>query len=575
MAISNSAPIRFTPRGIVDAYDATDVFDGACRTLSNLVFDPSNPEIVIPRPGVGNPLTNFAQYSNYYYTGAWGFVSVHIVVGNWVYGMIASTTTQGMDEPFAYNLQTGKFSPISGITAGNKEGRPNSPSLNGAWIPPVMSIIGTKIIITHPGYTGVGSNFFGALDISNPLFPKYTTQNTSTYPLPTVPTGVANLNNRAYFICGNVVYYSDVLSPLSMTNAGQALTLGDTNPVTALSGLPVQTTTAGVIGALICFKSTQIWQVTGDAAVTGSLALNFLSLNIGTTSPRSVVPSPLGTFFAGPDSAYVVTPNGSVVPLTGQLGATSLPYLRQPFGNVQVPSRVCAAYAGNIYRICIPTIIDGVQMTGDYWFDTRRMKWTGPHTFLYDCVSSAGNYFILSSALNVNALFSSNIYPNPLTQYADNGNPFNVNMISASFPKLNDMEMKQVIESTIELEATSVSTAFTFTAYNDEGSKIGTITDIPSFKGKASYTGIGQTGVTNSAVWGTNLWGDGSRWGGITGTLPGGTSGNTVMPTTYSLFWPAPLVFNKIVIQVSTLADHGIAFGTFYSRFQKTGYLLQ
>ena len=35
-------PVRYTPRGLVDALDATDKFPGASTALTNLVFDQSN-----------------------------------------------------------------------------------------------------------------------------------------------------------------------------------------------------------------------------------------------------------------------------------------------------------------------------------------------------------------------------------------------------------------------------------------------------------------------------------------------------------------------------------------------------
>ena len=44
-------PIRFFPAGLVDAFDATEKFPGACIELSNMVFDQSNPEIAVARPG--------------------------------------------------------------------------------------------------------------------------------------------------------------------------------------------------------------------------------------------------------------------------------------------------------------------------------------------------------------------------------------------------------------------------------------------------------------------------------------------------------------------------------------------
>jgi hypothetical protein len=543
MAIADSNPVRFTPRGLADAYDSTDVFPGACRKLANLVFDQSNPEIVVARPGVGSAISSFAGFTTP------GFVSVQLTIGQYIFGMVATGLTAGKDQPFCYNIQSGSFITISGVTAGNSEGRPTSPSQTGAWTPPTIASIGSKLIITHPGYSGTGSNFFGVIDISNPLAPAYSTMNTTSHGLPSVPTAVANLNNRAYFACGNVAYYSDSLNPTVMTNAGQALTLGDTSPITALSGLPVQTTSAGVIAALIAFKSTQIWQITGDSAITGSLSLNYLSLNIGSACPRSIVPSPLGTFFAGPDSAYLVNAYGAVMPVTYQDGYGAAPDIRQPFGNITEPTRVAAAFAGNIYRICIPTIVDGVAGTYDYWFDTRKKRWNGPHSFVYDCASSAGNYFIVSGYGSGAKLFSSMVYPTASTTYKDNGASYNVELKSAQFPKTQDMMMKQVVESTIELSSIGAATTYAITAYNDKGNYI---------------NGTNVTTTPTGNLWGNNTWGDGSTW-----------QTSTISPRTYQVNWTIPLVFNKLAIDVLAPASTAIAIGTFFARYQNTGYLLQ
>ena len=541
MAIPQTLPLRFTPRGLVDAFDATDVFPGACRTLANLVFDQSNPEIVIARPGLGPALTSFAGFTSP------GFVSLQVTIGTRVYGMVATGLTAGVDQPFCYDLATSAFVTVTGCTAGNAEGRPTSPATTGAWNPPSLAVIGDNIIITHPGYAGTAGKFFGVITISTMA---YTTANTATNLLPSVPTFVANLNNRAYFACGNVAYYSDVLVPTTMTNAGQSLTLGDTTPILGLSGLPVQTTTAGVVSALLAFKRTQIWQITGDAAITGSLALNYLSLNIGCLSPRSIVPTPMGTFFAGPDACYLISPYGAVMPVTNQLGSMgSTPDIRQPFGYVTEPSRAAAAFAGNIYRICIPTIVDGVAGTYDYWFDSRKMRWNGPHSFVYDCASSAGTYFILSGYGALNKLFSSYTYPITSTVYTDNGAAFNVDMHSSMFPKKDEMAMKSVIESTIELSSSGGSVAYGVSTFDDKG----------AFITSASVTTAGIGGV-----WGMFIWGDGTLWGSALNR-----------PRTYQINWPIPVVFNKLAIEISTPAASAIAIGTFYARAQKLGYLLQ
>ena len=545
MPIPQSTPVRFTPRGLADAFDATDVFPGACRKLSNLVFDPSNPEIVIARPGVGTPLTSFAGFSSP------GFISLQVTVGTRVYGMVATQLTPGFDQPFCYDLTTSSFITISGVTAGNAEGRPATPATTGDWIPPTLAVVGVKVIITHPGYAGTAGKFFGVIDITNPAAPAYSTANTATNLLPSVPTSVANFNNRAYFACGNVVYYSDVLVPTTITNAGQAITMGDSTAIIGQSGLPVQTTSGGVISALLVFKSNQIWQITGDAAVTGSLSTNYLSLNIGCSAARSIVSAPMGVIFAGPDTAYLVTPIGSIIPVANQLGLpNATPDLRTPFGYVTTPSRVAAAFAGTIYRICIPTIVDGIPGTYDYWFDTRRLRWTGPHTFVYDCASSAGTYFILSGYATANAIFRNDPYPRTVsTSYTDNGVAYNVDMLSSDFPKRDEMAMKQVVESTIELSSSGASVAYSVQAFNGMGDVLGLAT---------------VTTPVTGGLWGSNLWGDGTKWASALN-----------QPRTYLLAWPNTLVFNKMALEVRAVAATNVAIGTFYARTQQTGYTLQ
>jgi len=541
MPIEQSQPVRFTPRGLADAFDATDVFAGACRKLTNLVFDQSNPEIVIPRPGV-LALTSFAGFTTP------GFVSLHVTIGQYVYGMVATGLTAGKDQPFCYDLKAGAFITVSGCTAGNAENRPTSPATSGDWVPPTLAVIGAKVIITHPGYSGAAGVFFGVIDVSNPAAPSYTTANTATNLLPTVPTGVANLNNRAYFICGNRIYYSDVLVPTNMAGAGQSLTLGDPSVILALSGLPVTTSSGGVISALLAFKGTQIWQINGDAASTSNpIQLNYLSLNIGCASPRTITPTPSGTFFVGPDACYKIDYNGLVEVVAN--GDAGTPDIRQPFGYITTPTRASASFAGNIYRVCVQTIIDGVAGTFDYWFDKRKQRWNGPHTFTYDCASSVGTYFILSSAASPAKLFSSAGFPSTSSLYTDDGTVYNIDMLSATYPKTDEMAMKQMVESTIELSSVGVGASYGITASDDKGNYL-------------SSTNVQSDQV--GTVWGSNTWGDGSRW----------QTGSLSRPRTYSLAWPFPLVFNKFALEVSSPAAKGQSIGTFYGRFQKLNYTL-
>ncbi len=509
-------PVRFTPRGLVDAFDATDKFPGACVSLSNLVFDQSNPEIMVSRPGVGNPVTSFAGFASP------GFVSVHITVGSVTYGMIASAKNAGKDEPFAWDNAAAAFIPITGITNVNS---PTSPATSGAWVPPTMSSIGSKIIVTHPGFPG-GATKFGVFDLTVPATPAWSSTDTAGNALPSVPTAVSNFNNRAYYACGNTVAFSDVLDPLTRTSGTQALTIGDQANVTALSGLPIQTTSSGVIAALIIWKAFQTWQVTGDAAAPSTLALNFMSLTVGTPSPRSISQSPLGIYFASNGGPYIIDQFGILRPHTFDL-KQSEPDIQAPWNNATTPSRIAAGYSGTIYRICMDTIILGAAVTNDYWFDEHRRRWTGPHSFVYDCASQYGKGFILSSAAVPGKLFFSEITPSITSTYLDNGAAIMCTEKSSTFPKTGHMVGKQVVESTQELASAGSVASFAITALDDQGNSLDS-TGVPILP-------LGS--LWGSAIWGAFSW-----------------ASSVNIPRVYTVPWTRPLVFKKMAILITATA---------------------
>ena len=123
MANIKEYPINFTPKGLSDSIDLTLSFQGACRSLQNLIFDQSNPEQVVARPGVGTAITSFASFT------APTFITVMIGIGSYIYGMVSSGRNAGYDEPFCYLIGTG-FITISGVTSGNV---PVSPLTTGDW----------------------------------------------------------------------------------------------------------------------------------------------------------------------------------------------------------------------------------------------------------------------------------------------------------------------------------------------------------------------------------------------------------------------------------------------------------
>lgn len=514
MSLPRSSPVRFTPKGLSDACDATDVFPGACKELVNLVFDQANPELLAVRPGVGTGVTIGGT-----------FISVHIVLGTLVFGMASNLSFAGFDAPFCYDTIAGVLVPITGVTVSNI---PLVTTTTGKWTPPTMAVVGNYLIVTHPGFYGV-ANVFGYFNLTTVA---WGAGNLGSFPLPGIPTAVANYNNRAYFSYREKLFYSDSLSPLTCLAAGQTLTLGDSTAITALSGLPIQTTSSGIIGALVVFKASSIWQVTGDGA---TLALAFMALGTGCAAPRTVVSTPFGLAFVSVAGPAFISPGGVVTPMNYGLSGNAAPDIQVPFQLSSSPSRMSAGFQGNIYRVCVP---EAGGTYADYWFDLGRQRWSGPHTFAYDCASAistaaTGTYFFLSSYLYPGQLFSSVVQPQSLLPalYNDLGSPIAVSVTSSSLPKTGHMQQKFVVESTIELASAAGPLPFAITTMSPRNVVFGT----------AALT-------TDPA--------------------------DLTCPDIYQIPWSAPIVFEKMSLTVTATASDALSIGTMYFRYQDTGYLI-
>lgn len=157
MALRKGKPLTFRPKGCSDTVDATNSFAGAMASLTNLIPNPSTDMTWVPRPA-SVQMTAFAGFNTP------GFISGTLVVGDLMYGMIATGRNPGNDEPFVYNLKLNTFLTVTGITAANT---PTSPATTGDWTPPILAVVGSKIIVTHPGFAGGAPGFFfGWFDIS-------------------------------------------------------------------------------------------------------------------------------------------------------------------------------------------------------------------------------------------------------------------------------------------------------------------------------------------------------------------------------------------------------------------------
>lgn len=131
------------------------------QILQNLVPDPSTPFVFVPRPG-SVQLTDFSGLD----AETKGAINALLTVGAIAYGMIAETsgTYSGKDVPFAYNTATNSFIAIT--IPGGASSLPTTPATSGDWTPPCMALVGSTIIITHPGYPGGVGAYFGWLDLS-------------------------------------------------------------------------------------------------------------------------------------------------------------------------------------------------------------------------------------------------------------------------------------------------------------------------------------------------------------------------------------------------------------------------
>jgi hypothetical protein len=441
MAMRKRQPHSFRARGVTDAIDGSGVFPGAMKQLVNLIPDPNQGNLFVPRPA-SVQLSNFAGFN----TPA--ALSALLIVGDFAYGMIASARNAGKDEPFIYNLATGAFVTIANVTAGNC---PTSPSTSGDWVPPTMAMTtGGRVMITHPGYDGV-TNFIGWLDVSSfslgtltgsthsstlidtmssspilagvqpgmkiagagipantyvvsltatsitlsqaatataagvaltftggtPAAPLYGAGNVNGNPFTSVPLAVALFNTRAWYAVSNYAVYSDLLNPTQVSAASQALRIGDNLPITALAGLPLTSQVNG--GTLQSLIAFKGAQ--SYVQITGDAALNTLQANTVAGSVGTLAPN---TLCPTPQGLAFISIDGlRIIGLDG----VEKPAIGNKGQGINVPftqavnaSRMSAAYNNHVVRTTVQNPFASGSQYQEYWYDMDMGIWTGPHT---------------------------------------------------------------------------------------------------------------------------------------------------------------------------------------------------
>lgn len=366
----------------------------------------------------------------------------------------------------------------------------------------------------------------------------YTVQNTTTNALVSPPVWITQFNSRAYFFCNPggttapALYCSDNFAaggPLSRSSAvaGVILTFGDTVPLIGGGVLSLTNiSTGGVTQALFVFKqagggTTNMFQVTGDVGTT-NLAVQAMNTSVSTAAPNTIVSTPQGLFFMALDGLRFVDTSGNVNPPLGFDGQG----IATPFLYSAIPSRMAAACNANTIRIETQNSL--VNQQQDWCYDLVRRCWHGPHSFPIGLVSPWGNTFIVSPtpASSQFGLYKSDIVPTGSSVYTELGSSLTCNWTSGYFPDRSE---------TLELSAVLA----------------------------AVYQG-GEVTLTVEAL-------------DSAGMVINGNS-ITFTPTTAAelsaalIPWIAPLIFDRMKIQITAIAASGLRLGDFMIEYETEAY---
>ena len=376
--------------------------------------------------------------------------------------------------------------------------------------------------------------------------PLWGSGNLNTNPLTTVPICGAAFNGRAWYGVGNAVVYSDTTNATQVTQASQALIIGDLAAVTALVPLPLTSQlTGGVQQSLTAYKGAEgFWQITGDGAL-GTLALSSVSGSVGTLAPNTITQTPMGVAMICVDGLRFTGLTGTQSNRVGADGdGISVPFL-----NAIYPSRMTADYAENVYRVTVTSAADPLNAPYEYWYDLTKEQWSGPHTFPARLINShpAGGGFLIVP-LNVPcSVYYSDVIPKATSTYTENGVPLTWSLSTPLLPDNQQLNWNTVVETRVTLASPS-SQPVAAAAYNEAGTQLG--------------QGIIQTDNSANAVplWGSVTWGA-FEWGAQTLTL-----------RRYPINWAAPLAFRQAKLSLTGKSIGGQLLGSVFIRYQVNNF---
>ena len=554
MSLRNAHPLVWSPKGAMDTLESSTAPPGAMAVLQNLIPDPSTRDLWQCRPA-SQLLVDLALHG---FAGI--FVSCTLVIGTRIYGMVSSAQFPGRDEPFCYDVVANQVIPITGATVINT---PVSPQQIGNWNPPVMTLVGTKIICAHPGFNGQNNAFFGVLETLNPAALTWTAQNTTdntlipsghVTPLLCPPQWVANFGQRCYFLCNPpggqpAAIFSDVLQPTFTTGVSSTgfvspvLTFGDNVPLTCAVGLALFNQLGGIIQSLIIFKGvTNIFQVTGDVSNNPpNIQINSLNVATGTLSPNTVSTTTKGIIFAAPDGLRTIDFYARVSDPIGKAGDG----ITLPFFFSVTPSRANAAFNSGVSRIQLQNgAAPGVPQQ-EWWYDFVRDVWSGPHTTNISMIEAYNTTFLITIQGAGAKIFQSDQVQSNTSTFVENGQQLTWNFQTSFLPDGDVMAQVVIVESTVYAglvtQANIVATAF-----NQSGKVLDSVTI--------------QSGG-QSTLWGSFTWGQ-APWAGSVSSLA---------PRKHR--WTKPLQFTRLSLAHAGISTSGVKLGRIHARYQVLGYL--
>lgn len=213
-----------------------------------------------------------------------------------------------------------------------------------------------------------------------------------------IPRGACIYRGRLVAWIGNQLVWSDFGAPDTIGNDvlaanGRALTVGDTDGDEIVTCIEVMLTAVGspAQSGLLVLKEYGSYLITGEVQQTtstdpvfGDVVVNRLSFEAGCVSHESVVRTPYGTIWTGPDDVWLF--HTGQVPI--RIGTNIRPALEAAPPSSRHMWNAC--YAGGLYRLSIPiegqSPADFERLRATWVLDLRRgapqsaeeAKWFGP-----------------------------------------------------------------------------------------------------------------------------------------------------------------------------------------------------